>query len=348
VPHLRKVDPTSPGITRRRRGRGFSYEDDRGKPVRDPEVLARIRALAVPPAWTDVWICPDAEGHLQATGTDAAGRRQPIYHEAWRRRQDTRKFERMTAFARSLPAMREAVQRDLARDDVPKERVMAAAVRLLDRGTFRIGSEAYADQNGSFGLATIRKSHVPVEGTKLVFDYAAKGGIRRIHEVDDPMLVPLVQLLKRRRTGGIELLAYRDGGRWRDLKSGEINAYLKSLLGDDHSAKDFRTWHATVLAAVDIAGARAHDTTSSKRLVAATVRNVADHLGNTPAVCRASYIDPRVFERFREGRTVAAALEAIPTRDPQAALELVEAAVLDLLGADARSEASASSDAVAA
>ncbi|HEX7347100.1 MAG TPA: hypothetical protein VF253_09935 [Candidatus Limnocylindrales bacterium] len=348
MPRLRKVDSASPGITRRRRGRGFSYEDARGRPVRDPDVLARIRSLAVPPAWTDVWICPDADGHLQATGTDAAGRRQPIYHEAWRRRQDARKFERMTAFARSLPAMREVVQRDLARDDVPKERVMAAAVRLLDRGTFRIGSEAYTDQNGSFGLATIRKSHVQIEGTKLVFDYAAKGGIRRIHEVDDPMLAPLVELLKRRRTGGIELLAYREAGRWRDLKSGEINAYLKSLLGDDHSAKDFRTWHATVLAAVDIAGAEAHDATSTKRLIAATVRNVADHLGNTPAVCRASYIDPRVFERFSEGRTVASALEAIPTHDAEAALELVEAAVLDLLGPVARSGAEPATGAVAA
>ena len=161
---------------------------------------ARIRALAIPPAWTDVWICPDPDGHLQATGTDAAGRRQPIYHEAWRRRQDARKFERITTFARSLPAMREVVQRDLARDGIPRERVMAAAVRLLDRGTFRIGSESYADQNGSFGLATIRKSHVQIEGSKLVFDYAAKGGVRRIHEVDDELLAPLLERLKRRRT----------------------------------------------------------------------------------------------------------------------------------------------------
>ena len=302
---------------------------------------ARIRALAIPPAWTDVWICRDPDGHLQATGTDAAGRRQPIYHEAWRRRQDARKFERITTFARSLPAMREVVQRDLARDGVPRERVMAAAVRLLDRGTFRIGSEAYAEQNGSFGLATIRRSHVQIEGSKLVFDYAAKGGVRRIHEVDDELLAPLLERLKRRRTGGIELLAYRDDeGRWRDLKSGEVNTYLKSLLGEDHSAKDFRTWHATVLAAVDIAGAEVHDATSTKRLIAATVRTVADHLGNTPAVCRASYIDPRVFERFIAGQTLAPSLATIPTGDPTKALELVEDAVLDLLAGSGAADAS--------
>ena len=335
VQRLQKVDPTSPGITRRRRGRGFSYEDEHGRPVRDREVLQRIRRLAVPPAWTEVWICPNPAGHLQASGTDAAGRRQPIYHEAWRRRQDLRKFQRVESFARSLPTMRPVIERDLAREGVPRERVMAAAVRLLDRGTFRIGSETYADRNGSFGLATIRKSHVQVEGPKLLFDYVAKGGARRLHEIDDPMLVPLVEHLKRRRAGGVELLAYREEGRWRDLRSGDINAYIKALLGEEHSAKDFRTWHATVLAAVDIAGAQMQEATSRKRLIAATVRNVAEHMGNTPAVARASYIDPRVFERFVQGRTLTPWLEKIETTDRQAAFELVERAVLELLDCDA-------------
>ncbi len=213
---------------------------------------------------------------------------------------------------------------------------MAAAVRLLDRGTFRIGSETYADRNGSFGLATIRKSHVQIEGSKLIFDYVAKGGARRLHEIDDPMLVPLLEQLKRRRSGGIELLAYREDRGWRDLRSGDINAYIKTLLGEEHSAKDFRTWHATVLAAVDIAGAEVHETTPRKSLIAATVRTVAEHMGNTPAVARASYIDPRVFERFHQGRTLAPSLERIETTDRQEAFELVERAVLQLLDADSR------------
>lgn len=304
--------------------------------MRDPEVLARIRQLAVPPAWTDVWICPDPNGHLQAAGTDAAGRRQPLYHAAWRLRQDSRKFLRIESFARLLPDIRPIVERDLALDGVPKERVMAGAVRLLDRGTFRIGSETYADRNGSFGLATIRKSHVEVDGSRILFDYVAKGGARRRHEIDDPVLVPLVEQLKRRRSGGIELLAYREGRRWRDLRSGEINAYLKTLLGEEHSAKDFRTWHATVLAAVVTAGTEeVQGVTSQKRVIASIVRDVAEHMGNTPAVARASYIDPRVFERYRGGRTVASALRDIDaTTDPDEALKLVERAVLDLLGGE--------------
>jgi DNA topoisomerase I len=336
VSRLHKVDPTSPGIARRRRGSGFSYEDARGRAIRDPDVLERISDLAVPPAWTDVWICPDPDGHLQALGTDAAGRRQPIYHEAWRRRQDSRKFRRVESFARALPDMRPIVERDLALDGVPKERVMAGATRLLDRGTFRIGSESYADINGSFGLATMRKSHVQIEGSRILFDYVAKGGARRRHEIEDPVLVPLLEQLKRRRSGGIELLAYREQRRWRNLRSAEINTYIKLLLGEEHSAKDFRTWHATVLAAVDIAGSREEQgVTSQKRAIAATIRNVAEHLGNTPAVARTSYIDPRVFERFRSGRTVAPALADIgATAEPEEALELVERAVLDLLGAD--------------
>jgi DNA topoisomerase I len=310
--------------------------------VRDPATLERIRKLAVPPAWTDVWICADPEGHLQAAGTDAAGRRQYLYHPAWRERQDTRKFQRIESFARSLPEMRAAVERDLALDDVPKERVMAAAVRLLDRATFRIGSETYAEQNGSFGLATMRKSHVRIEGATLVFDYKGKNGLRRVHEIDDAMLVPLLERLKRRRTGGVHLLAFREGGRWRDLRSGDINAYIKDLLGEEHSAKDFRTWHATVLAAIDIAKVQleSNAATSKKRAIAASVGRVAEHMGNTPAVCRASYIDPRVFDRFREGRTIGPVLMQLDDPDDDAVRDRVEAAVLDLLaGNSARSAA---------
>lgn len=331
MPRFHRVDPSAPGIARRRRGRGFSYEDASGRPVRDDEVLERIRDLAVPPAWTDVWICGDPQGHLQATGVDAAGRRQYLYHPAWRARQDTLKFRRVERFARALPEMRRSIERDLALEGVPKQRVMAAAVRLLDRATFRVGSEAYTDRNGSFGLATIRKSHVEIEGSTLLFDYVAKSGVRRLHAIEDELLAPLVQHLKRRRGGGHELLAYREGGRWRDVRSSDINDYLKQLLGEEHSSKDFRTWHATVLAAVDIAAADIVErSTSRRRLVTATVRHVAQHLGNTPAVCRASYIDPRVFDRFLEGRTIAPALDEA-TADDDAAREAVERAVLDLI-----------------
>ena len=333
MPRLHRVDPAAPGLARHRRGRGFSYEDVRGRPVRDEQVLERIAGLAIPPAWTDVWICADPQGHLQAAGTDAAGRRQYLYHPVWRSRQDSRKFERIESFARALPAMRVTCERALELDGLPQERVMAAAVRLLDRATFRIGSEAYADRNGSFGLATIRKSHVQVEGPTLIFDYTAKAGVRRIHRIDDPLLAPIVERLKRRRSGGVELLAYRDGRRWVDVRSGDINAYIKRLVGPDHSAKDFRTWHATVLAAVDIAAADlpVGGATAKKRAVAATVRRVAQHLGNTPAVCRSSYIDPRIVDRFNEGRTIAPALEGIDTLDPDQARAQVEQAVLDLL-----------------
>jgi DNA topoisomerase IB len=311
--------------------------------VRDPEELERIRALAIPPAWNDVWICPDPEGHLQAAGTDAAGRRQYLYHPIWRERQDVRKFRRIEAFARALPAMRSMIERDLELEGLPKERVMAVAVRLLDRTTFRIGSEAYADANGSFGLATIRKSHVHIDGDTLIFDYTAKGGLRRMQQIHDPRLAPLVARMKHRRTGGVELLAYRADGRWRDLRSSDINAYLKDVLGTDHSAKDFRTWHATTLAAVDIARAE-HERlprSSQNRAIASTVRRVAEHMGNTPAVCRASYIDPRVFERFKEGLTIAHTLHPAATTDGNDLRESVERAVLELLAGEVERAAAA-------
>jgi DNA topoisomerase I len=337
MPRLHRVDPAAPGLTRRRRGRGFSYEDHRGRAVDDDRVLERIAGLAIPPAWSDVWICADPDGHLQAAGTDAAGRRQYIYHPVWRARQDSRKFQRIESFARALPDLRMACERALDLDGLPQDKVMAVAVRLLDRATFRIGSEAYADRNGSFGLATIRKSHVQVDGSRLLFDYTGKAGVRRIHRIDDPLLAPIVERLKRRRSGGVELLAYRDDRRWVDVRSGDINAYIKRLVGEEHSAKDFRTWHATVLAAVDIAAAEpslGSAATTKRRTVAGTVRRVAEHLGNTPAVCRASYIDPRVFDRFNEGLTIAREVQGIEGLDPDEARAEVERAVLDLLRSD--------------
>ena len=327
---LRRVDPSADGFSRVRHGSGFSYLDLRGQRITDRSTVQRIDDLAIPPAWTDVWICADERGHLQATGTDDAGRRQYLYHEAWRARREVEKFRRLEAFADALPAVRRHVRRDLARRDMPKERALAVSIRLLDQGFFRIGTEGYAERNGSFGLATIRKSHVQIRGSIATFDYTAKSGVRRVQRVDDGEVMPALRMMKERDRGGRELLAFLDGDRWHDLRSGEINEYLKSLAGEEHSAKDFRTWHATVLAAVEIAGIDPSEVTSIRRSVTATVNTVAEHLGNTPAVARTSYIDPRVFERFAEGQTVSprwADARSIGTR----AQGRIEREVLDLL-----------------
>jgi DNA topoisomerase I len=338
-PRLRRADCSSPGIRRRRQGRGFVYFDEAGRRVDDEEVLARIRELAIPPAWQDVWICPYPHGHLQATGTDAAGRKQYRYHDAWRERRDAEKFEDMVRFARSLPALRERVAADIGDCETPtRDCVLACAVRLLERGFFRIGSEEYALQNESYGLATMRKDHVRIEpGGQMVFAYPAKSGVRRLQGVMDEQACRVVERLKRRRGGGPELLAYKERGRWRDVRSEDINAYLKEATGGDFSAKDFRTWNATLLAAVAlaVAGEVAATKTGRKRAINRAVQEVAGYLGNTPAVCRASYIDPRVFDAYRAGLTIAPALaEAAADVTPGSMLihqTGVEEAVLDLL-----------------
>jgi DNA topoisomerase-1 len=335
---LRRSSLETPGITRRRRGTGFSYEDVAGTPVRDGETLERIRALAIPPAWEEVWICPDPMGHIQAAGTDAAGRRQYLYHEGWRTRRDAEKFDRMLEFARVLPRLRERVARDLSLRGMPKDKTLACAVRLLDQGFFRVGSESYAKQNGSFGLATLRKEHVKVQKDRIVFDFKAKSGVRRVQTVHDPTVAPLVRTMKLRRSGGRELLAYWEGRRWRDLRSSDINEYVRDAAGGEYTTKDFRTWHGTVLAAVFLATADkdANGSSSRKRIVTSSIREVAGYLGNTPAVARASYVDPRVVDRFEEGVTIAATLERLPADEPTDAIfrEGVEAAVLDLLRED--------------
>jgi DNA topoisomerase IB len=336
---LRRADCSGPGIVRRRSGRGFAYFDEDGEKVTEAEVLQRIRELGLPPAWRDVWICPYPNGHLQATGVDAAGRKQYRYHDAWRTRRDAEKFADMTRFARVLPRLREQVEHDLqSGDGLTRERVLACAVRLLDRGFFRIGTEEYTVTNESYGLATMRKTHVTIEpdGT-MVFDYPAKSGKRRVQAVVDPLATEIVAGLKRRRAGGQELLAYRNGRGWADVRSPDINAYLKEATGDDFSAKDFRTWSATVLAAVALAvsGPALGSKTSRTRAITRAVKETAHYLGNTPAVCRASYIDPRVFDAFRAGLVIDrgvldAALDAepgeLPTHHPD-----IERAVLDLV-----------------
>ncbi len=332
---LRRADCSGTGISRRRRGRGFEYLDEDGRRVEEPEVVERIRELAIPPAWEDVWICPYPNGHIQATGTDAAGRRQYLYHQRWRERRDQQKFNEMVEFARALPVMRRRVARHLRRDELDRTRVLACAVRLLDRGFFRVGGEEYAVENSSYGLATIRKQHVELENGELTFSYPAKGGQRRIHSVVDPRCHEVVTQLKRRRGGGPELLAYKQARRWHDVRSSDINDYVKEIGSESFSAKDFRTWNATVLAAAVLASADggAETKTAREREIRRAIEVVAHYLGNTPAVCRASYIDPRVLDRYRAGVTIEAALPELDEDDVDIARlhGRVEEAVLDLL-----------------
>jgi DNA topoisomerase-1 len=335
---LRRVDCGSPGIARRRRGRGFEYLDDAtGERIDDEDTIQRIKSLAIPPAWEEVWICSDPLGHIQATGNDARGRKQYRYHDHWRERRDRQKFDAMVDFARSLPELRSQVERDLRKRKISRERVLACAVRLLDRGFFRIGSEDYAEENETYGLATMRKRHVTISGNTLVFDYEAKGGKRRVQTIADPKVSRLVKALRERRGGGHELLAYRNGSQWRDLRSTEINDYIKDVIGEGHSAKDFRTWNATVLAAVVLAASARERDMSTKggrnRAKRDAVKQVSHYLGNTPAVCRASYIDPRVFDRLDGGLTVGGVFERLP-EDPADWPEIqrpIEEAVLDLI-----------------
>jgi len=338
---LRRSDCSGDGLRRARRGRGFSYVDDDGDPVNDAEVLTRVRELAIPPAWREVWICPDPLGHLQATGIDAAGRKQYLYHPRWRELRDRQKFDHMVSFARALPKLRRRMLADLEGDELDSRRVLACSARLLDVGLFRIGTEAYADEDGGIGLATVTKDHVRIEDGTVVFDYLAKSGVRRVQAVKDPLSQEVVRALKRRRAGGDQLLAYRDGRRWRGVRSDQISEYLKAQIGDEYSAKDFRTWNGTVLAAVSLAadGREASTQGGRQRAINGAVKGVAQVLGNTPAVARRSYIDPRVFDRYLSGWTIGGALDRVGSLDgpDDQRRARLETAVLDLLEDDRQS-----------
>jgi DNA topoisomerase IB len=318
-----------PGWSRRRHGRGFVYRDEHGSRLAAVDV-ARCKALVIPPAWRDVWICPLANGHLQAVGTDDAGRRQYLYHPDWRAKRDRVKHDRVLDVGNRLPRARARVTELIALDGMPRDRALATAFRLLDLGLFRVGGEAYADENGSYGLATLEKRHVHLAGGRVVFDYAAKSGQEHHVVVTDPAVFDAVAMLKRRRGGGPQLLAYREGGRWRDVSSRDINEFVKDVIGGDVSAKDFRTWHGTVVAAAALAEtADAVATkTARRRAVRRAAERVSEQLGNTPAVARRSYVDPRVVDRFEAGETIGA---ATATRDDEGARRKAERAVLRLL-----------------
>lgn len=333
---LRRVTCAGPGWTRRRSGAGFRYLDEHGDALR-PEDVARVKTLVIPPAWTEVWICPARNGHLQAVGVDAAGRRQYLYHPDWRVRQDELKFARVLRAARRLPRLRQRQEELLGagpgNQPLDVEFAAATAVRLLDLGYFRIGNDAYAE-GGSFGLTTLERRHVRRRGERLEFDFVGKSGVEHHVEIDDPLAIAAVERMRRRRGGSERLLAYRDGRRWVDLDAATVNDHLRAATGEEFTAKDFRTWHATVLAAAGLAARLdAGTATARRRAVRATMQEVADYLGNTPTVARASYVDPRVVDLYEDGVTIAAAVRR-RHRGPAQRQAALERAVRAMLTAD--------------
>ncbi|MET7375418.1 DNA topoisomerase IB [Micromonospora arida] len=322
---LRRSDPGRPGYGRRRRGRGWLFVDQSGAPVRDPDVLTRLRELVIPPAWRDVWIAPHPNGHIQAIGIDAAGRKQYVYHPRWREKQDEAKFDHMLEVARRLPALRERVGRDLDGRGLGRDRVLATVARLLDMGMFRVGSDQYAaGDDPTYGVSTLRPEHARSRGGCVVFVFPAKGGIEQVRRIEDPELCQVLVNLRRRRRGADRLFGYWDGREWRDVRSDEVNGYLRDASGGEMTAKDFRTWHATVLAATELATAGpARSVTARRKAVVAVMREVAELLGNTPTVARASYVDPRVVDLYHDG--------VVASVDPEAPREEAERVVLELL-----------------
>jgi DNA topoisomerase-1 len=298
---LRYSSDLEPGISRRRAGRGFSYRHAGGTILRDQRALARIRALAIPPAWRDVWICRDARGHLQATGRDARGRKQYLYHADWRRHRDGTKFDRLSDFGAALPRLRDRIDADLGLSGLPRERVLAAVARLVDDTLIRVGSEEYRRTNGSFGATTMRERHAQVAGSRIIVEFRGKGGKLTHAEVTDTRLARVIQQLH--DLPGRELFEYRNGdGARRRVRSEDVNAYLHDVSGTHVTVKDFRTWGASALCMRALGGVAAPDTAAeANRSIAEAIRAVADALGNTPAVCRASYVHPALLESYAAG-----------------------------------------------
>ena len=346
---LRHVSDDSPGYSRRARktktGHSFSYFDTTGKPLRDPERVAQINALAIPPAYTDVWICPDPDGHLQATGRDAKGRKQYRYHPRWRSVRDGNKYERMMIFAEALPKIRKRIDHDLARHGLPRAKVLAAVVRLLETTLIRVGNDEYAKSNKSFGLTTMRDRHVQV-GTKSVrFEFKGKSGVNHEINLADGRLARIVGQC--RDLPGQELFQYLDeDDHPRDVNSADVNDYLQEISGRDFTAKDFRTWAGTVLASMALQEFEAFDSeTQAKKNVVAAIERVAEKLGNTPSVCRKCYIHPEVILAYLDGSmltTLRQRAEAVISQG-LGHLRPEEAAVVALLQQRLRQEASAAS-----
>lgn len=330
---LRRVQSSMPGWTRVRHGRGFRYLDEDGRRL-EPEQIERCKQLVIPPAWTDVWICPLPHGHLQATGTDDAGRRQYLYHPVWRENRDRAKFQKMQEFAEALLRRRTAVRRQLVGDELDLRQVCATTVALLDLGMFRIGSQQYvpsdADESGSYGLTTLLREHVRRSGEGLTFSYPGKSGQDiDVTVTDKPAILVLERMRRRRGGGGPQLLAYREGRAWQPVTSDLVNAYIGEMIGEGFTAKDFRTWRGTVIAALSLARADGSTASKRKKAVSAAMREVSEHLGNTPAVARSSYVDPRIVDLFEAGTTVDPTHRAVEPGQPVG--RLLERNVLELL-----------------
>jgi DNA topoisomerase-1 len=323
---LRRSSVSGPGIRRVRRGKGFSYQDQDGAPISDEATLNRIKDLVIPPAWKKVWICPYPNGHIQAVGTDAAGRRQYLYHHKWQEERNEEKFDRVLEMSAALPDMRRQIAADLRGRGLERDRVLALALHLLDLGYFRAGGEQYAEENNSYGIATLLCEHVALQKQAVEFDYPAKSGVRRTLLIEDDEVVRSVRALMRGRPRTQRLLVCRNGSSWVDLHANDLNARFKELVGDDYTVKDLRTWHGTVLGASAFVDADPPvNKTVIKRVESAVMKEVAEELGNTPAVARSSYVDPRVVEGYESGLTIAAGVRrANRTRKPaerQAILE---------------------------
>jgi DNA topoisomerase-1 len=302
---LRYATDTRQGIIRKRSGKSFRYLAPDGKPIRNPETLARIKSLVIPPAWTDVWICPSPLGHVQATGRDEKGRKQYRYHPRWRAVRDAAKYDRMMAFGRALPTIRERTGRDLALPGLPRRKVLAAVVRLLERSLIRVGNDEYAKANRSFGLTTMRDRHVEIDGATIRFEFRGKSGIHHEIDIDDRRLARVVKRCQ--ELPGQELFQYVDeDGKVQDIDSADVNEYLREITDQDFTAKDFRTWAGTVLAAMALQEFEAFDSQAqAKKNIVRAIERVAERLGNTPTVCRKCYVHPAVLDSYLDGSMIA-------------------------------------------
>jgi DNA topoisomerase I len=331
---LRRSDVRGPGIRRVHRGRGFSYHHKPdGTAVTDTETLQRIKDLVIPPAWKNVWICAYPNGHIQAVGTDAAGRRQYLYHEKWQEDRAEEKFDRVLEMAPALPDMRRQIAADLRTRGLQRNRVLALALHLLDLGYFRAGSEQYVEENNSFGIATLLCEHVTLLGEAVEFDYPAKSGVRRTLSIEHPEVVRSVRALMRRPDRSDRLLVCRNASGWVDIHAGDLNARFKELVGEEYTVKDLRTWHGTVLAAAAFVDADPPvNNQVIKRVESAVMKEVAEELGNTAMVARSSYVDPRVVRAYEDELTIASAVRrAARTKRPDERQAILERSTARLI-----------------
>jgi len=330
MPRLRTVSTRDPGWSRVHHGRGHRYLDVDGSPL-PPEDVARVKALVIPPAWRDVWIAPYPNSHLLAVGTDDAGRRQYLYHPAWREKRDALKFDRVIEMATKLPAVRRRIRADLDREGLVRDTALAAAVRMVDLGCFRLGSDSYTEQHGSYGLTTLERRHVRHSDEGCVFSFVGKSGIEHEITLADPQLCKVIHQMTRRRDPAARLLSMKDKRTWVALQPADINDHIRELFGMEVTAKDFRTWHATVHVASALGSATpATSKTARTRTVRQAIVSASELLGNTPTVCRSSYVDPRVIDLYEADTTIASALQRL-ARDENKARDQLDRAVVRLL-----------------